>query len=302
MSPNQLTNQLTNQHSTQHTNGLTNQLANQLRTQLYKSVNESAHEAAYRATARREGPGQSGGGVEVLLAELDVVLADLEGFHEHGVVDERGRAEQGAAHLLHAGVLAAEHADGHGGRAAHVHAEVDEALGEQEQVAHGQRGGEQVVGGVHEAGVQGALRDDEELGRAGVDVGHHDAALGEVLAREAEVLAVQGRQLRHQDGRDGHAVGVVDVARRVEAVVREVRDVDVRGVLALHVAVHPDMARPVRHAVVLEPLRLQEVEIAQLVRRGQHGHERGVRQEGHEHNALQCCLHLHYLACSLQNL
>ena len=115
------------------------------------------------------------------------MLADLQALLEHLVGDERGWAEEVAAHLGDAGVLAAEGGVDDGGRGADVLQEVDEALGEDEDVARDDGGGEQVVGGVDEADVQGALEDGDDLGRARVQVGHHDAAHGQVQARQAQV-------------------------------------------------------------------------------------------------------------------
>ncbi|RWV81621.1 hypothetical protein GW17_00056938, partial [Ensete ventricosum] len=91
--------------------------------------------------------------------------------------------------------------------------EVDQAAGEDEDVALGDGLGDQLVGGGDEAHVEGAVEHEDDLGGAGVGVRRVQPAGGVVDAGHGHAQGVEARDLLHVGGRHQGAHGGVGGAR-----------------------------------------------------------------------------------------
>ncbi|CAD6231824.1 unnamed protein product [Miscanthus lutarioriparius] len=105
-------------------------------------------------------------GREVCLDVLHLPVADPEGLGEDVGGHGRRGAEERHGDLLRALELAVEGGDDGGGAVPPVLLEVDEAAREDEDVPHGDRLGEELVGGGDEADLERALEDEDDLGGA----------------------------------------------------------------------------------------------------------------------------------------
>ena len=216
---------------------------------------------------------------EPLLDVSDGVRADAEALLQHLVVDGRHAVEQRRRHLLDTRVLAAQGRERQRRAFAHVELEVHQALGEHEQLALFDGGGEQrVVGAVaaHEAHVQLALGHEQQLRGARVRVRGVDAALVEVDARSRDPERVQSREVG--DGGRGHGrhVLIAGVAAILEGGGGEVPHRHLVGGLAGEAVDGGEGGGVVGDAEVLQGILVGG--------HGQHGHERGhAHQHGHRH-------------------
>ncbi|KAI5074015.1 hypothetical protein GOP47_0012028 [Adiantum capillus-veneris] len=79
---------------------------------------------------------------------LHFAITNLEGFGEHSRLYRRHGGKRGTRHLRCARILAGECGDAHGSLITHIQLKVDEALGEEEEVAlHDSLREELVLGG-----------------------------------------------------------------------------------------------------------------------------------------------------------
>ncbi|MCO5553869.1 hypothetical protein L7F22_007394 [Adiantum nelumboides] len=147
----------------------------------------------------------------LLVVDPESDLEDLVG--KRGVGGKEGGSELG-----NAGVLGVEGGDCEGGVVSvGVELEVGEATGEDEEVALLQLLLEEsVIGGGNESDHQNALRQEEHLGGPGVDVRRVQALGLEVDAGDGEALRVKGGKVGRAGEVNGHAEGLVGVARLAE--------------------------------------------------------------------------------------
>ncbi|MCO5553870.1 hypothetical protein L7F22_007396 [Adiantum nelumboides] len=137
---------------------------------------------------------------------------------ESDLEDLVGKRGVGGSELGNAGVLGVEGGDCEGGVVSvGVELEVGEATGEDEEVALLQLLLEEsVIGGGNESDHQNALRQEEHLGGPGVDVRRVQALGLEVDAGDGEALRVKGGKVGGAGEVNGHAEGLVGVARLAE--------------------------------------------------------------------------------------
>jgi len=167
-------------------------------------------------------------GREVCLDVLHLPVADLEGLGEDVGGHGRRGAEERHGDLLRALELAVEAGDDGGGAVPPVLLEVDEAAREDEDVPHGDRLGEELVGGGDEADLERALEDEDDLGGARVRVRRVLAARSVVDARDGDAQRVDARELLHVGRRHQGARRVAGVAGLPQPVEEEVVRRDVR--------------------------------------------------------------------------
>lgn len=185
---------------------------------------------------------------------------DAKGRLQHLLGKRRLGCKERLGDLRGPGVLAVESGYGNGGLIAHVELEVDEAAGENKEVAGVEGLLEEDVGGGDEAHEELALDNEEDLGSAGVDVGGVEAPFGsEVDASHGEALGVESREGEGRGELHGGTKLVGGVAGVAEEGGTEVCGRDLGGVLAKQ-AVEGDigvLAGGECHTEVLERVRVR---------------------------------------------
>ena len=163
---------------------------------------------------------------------LDELLVNLESLGKNGIVDSGVGSEDGVSDGNHPGILAAECGQSYCRLPTDVELEMDETLGEDEDVSRVESLGEQLgrVGG-DEADEELTLEDGEHLGRPRVRVWRVQPLWSEVNAGERDAQSVKADEVVHVDGGDLRSQRVVGVSGVVQAGEEEVLSLHVRGVL-----------------------------------------------------------------------
>lgn len=176
---------------------------------------KSCRYATYRQLRSESGLSS---GLEVGSDTGHSVFIDAEGVSEDIIIDGGSGVEQTRNDLLQSRILAVKPSEGQSGARTDIDLEVDEAAGEDEDVALVERGDEEGSVRGDETHVERALHHQEHLGGARVRVRHVDAAHSEVQTREPRAQSVEPRQRVHEHLRRSLPVAIVGVAWNVQPV------------------------------------------------------------------------------------